>query len=134
MLLEELIEKAFSDGYEYALKEKIFFLSSGGNAFTGEDILKERRDSVLRYGNGQKDLKLAYVNKGSELDQKAAFKDKYRELQRKGVKDSNTLVSNAQKASHEAYKNSRNIVDVKRKIAKQKFNRTGLGKFLKRIK
>lgn len=134
MLLEELIEKAFSDGYEYALKEKIFFLSSGGNAFTGKDILEEMHDSIAKYGKGQKDLKLAYVNRGSGLDQEAAFKNKYRELQRKGVKDSNTLVSNAQKASNEAYKNSRNIVDVKRKIAKQKFNRTGLGKLLKRFK
>ena len=85
MLLDELIEKAFSDGYEYA--QKLFFLSPDGHAFTGEDIIKKKREMNLRHPETPKELKtnLAYSNAALSIDQSKAASEAGRDLRRKGV-------------------------------------------------
>ena len=85
MLLDELIEKAFCDGYEYA--QKLFFLSPNGHAFKGEDIIKEKREMNLRNPEIPKNLKtnLAYSNAALSIDQSRAASEAGRDLRRKGV-------------------------------------------------
>lgn len=132
MLLEELIEKAFSDGYEYALKQKIFFLSTDGHAFTGKDIRRELREHVLAGGPNQNSISLAYKNTGMGIDQLEARLSGEREMRRKllksGVKD-RALVEKMSHTAGEEYRkqavkrNLKKLENIDNVVLKQKMKR-----------
>jgi hypothetical protein len=106
MLIDELIEKAFSDGYEYALKEKIFFLSPDGHAFTADDIYREKAEAMLKSGPLQNNTKLAYKNTAAALDQSKAWDSAKRELRRKGVEEGDALYNELRRRTSNTAENS----------------------------
>jgi hypothetical protein len=138
MLLEELIEKAFCDGYEYA--QKLFFLSPDGHAFKGEDIIKKRQEMNLRNPEIPKKFRteLAYTNAASSIDQSKAWEQAGRDLRRKGVEGEhywNARQNAVDKAYERGHKelNRRFNAQRERKLAKASSNGF-FKKLLKRIK
>jgi hypothetical protein len=136
-------EKLFSVVEE---EERLYFLGEhrgkfgkGGTAsgvvFTGKDVLENGADSRLRWGpkgaNGGK--LLDYVNTENSLRQDNAFNSTLKTLKKKGVYH-NHAINISQNASNMAYKTGRNPEQVVKAIKKQKFNRSALGKVLKKVK
>ena len=127
-------------------KERLYFLGEhkgkfgkGGTAsgvvFTVGDVLKHGAESRLLLGpkgtNGGK--LLDYSNTESGLRMENAYEGTKRKLLRKGV-DPTHAVNAAESARIKAYEATRHPGDVVKAIKKQKFNRTALGKILKKIK
>ena len=125
--------------------EKLYFLGEhkgkfgkGGTAsgvvFTGKDVLKEGADARLLLGpkgtNGGKVLDYANLENG--LKQKKVFNDTFKNLTRKGVEHDPTFLS-AKNAADSAFNHNR-YKTVNKAIKKQKFNRSSLGKVLKKVK
>ena len=131
MLINELIEKAFSDGYEYALKQKIFFLSPDGHAFTADDIYREKAEAMLKGGPLQNNTKLAYKNTAAVLDQSKAWDSAKRELRRKGV-EGDALYNELRRRTSNTAENS--FKELNRRVNKiSKPNASKFKNFIKNI-
>ena len=136
---EEKLFSVVEDERLYFLGEHRGKFGKGGTAsgvvFTGKDVLKEGADSRLSLGpkgaNGGK--LLDYVNTENSLRQDNAFKSTLKTLKRKGV-DHEHAVNSSQNASNMAYKTGRNPKQVVKAIKKQKFNKSAVGKLLKKIR
>lgn len=126
--------------------ERLYFLGEhkgkfgkGGTAsgvvFTGKDVLKEGAEARLRIGpkgsNGGKVLDYANLENG--LKQINAYDTTSRDLYRKGVghEARHLAANNALKSASNA---SERYKVVKKAIKKQKFNKSALGKVLKKVK
>ena len=139
MLIDELIERAFSDGYEYALEQRIFFLSPDGHAFTGEDVRKTKHRMNLEYGHLPNKTQLAYHNTATRIDQNKAWDQADQFLRRKGVEGEH-LNNARQKAVNDAWE--RSSKEMERRLKSQRIRKAKKAisdggffkKLLKRIK
>ena len=131
-------EKLFSVVEE----ERLYFLgehrgkfgkggTASGAVFTVEDMLKQGANNRLKYGPKDVGGRIRdYVNTEAAKKSENAFKNTYRDLTRKGVDKSlaGDLASEASRTVH------RRPSQIKNAIGKQKFNRSALGKVLKKVK
>ena len=131
-------EKLFSIVEE----ERLYFLgehrgkfgkggTASGAVFTVEDMLKSGAENRLKYGPKDMSGRVRdYVSTEAAKKSENAFKNTYHDLTRKGVDKSlaGDLASEASRTVH------RRPSQIKNVIRKQKFNRSALGKVLKKVK
>ena len=156
-------ERLYSVNETLTEEERIYFLgehrgkfSKGGTAsgvvFTGEDVLNHGAESRLHFGpqgtNGGKALDYynlettSRANNARDNERKSTL----RKL-RKIAADSNPKKYPAlpdehydyarlrgRRAAHEVYDNARSYHEFKKTLEQQKFDKTGLGKFVKKVK
>ena len=135
-------EKLFSVVKE---EERMYFLGEhkgkfgkGGTAagvvFTGEDVLKQGKRARLNYGpNPNRNKFYDYFNTAGSQVQDNVFNNVGRELRRKGV-DYYHASPVIEKAKHDAFISMRKPREIAKAVKKQKFNRSSVGKLLKKVK
>ena len=132
---EEKLFSVVEDERLYFLGEHKGKFGKGGTAsgvvFTGKDMLNTGAENRLRYGPKDTRGRISeYINTEAVKKSENAFNNTYHDLTRKGVDRSlaGDLASEAGRTVH------RRPSQIKNAIRKQKFNRSALGKVLKKVK